>query len=204
MSKPEDDGVGNYGLEGLMQLISAPPNSDISLLARGLDPTVLGLNLKQIEPLSATLTSICSPAPPRSEPVYPIPPSYVAATATGVPNRINKTHLANMSDDTLFYIFYALGGDRRQLWAATELTRRGWTFNQGEKKWQMRPSDAELSQLAQNHQTTTAQLAQAVKYFEPAVWEIRYLPQGAPLLKDLHVNALTMQELNDMNNKLQM
>lgn len=50
-----------------------------------------------------------------------------------VPSAASK--IASFADETLFYIFYAMPGDRMQLLAARELVRRNWRFHKILKSW---------------------------------------------------------------------
>lgn len=45
------------------------------------------------------------------------------------------TKIASFADETLFYIFYAMPGDRMQELAARELFVRGWRFYKPTKSW---------------------------------------------------------------------
>lgn len=45
------------------------------------------------------------------------------------------TKIISFSDETLFYIFYAMPGDRMQEIAARELFSRGWRFYKPSKSW---------------------------------------------------------------------
>lgn len=45
------------------------------------------------------------------------------------------TKITSFSDETLFYIFYAMPGDRMQELAARELFSRGWRFYKPSKSW---------------------------------------------------------------------
>lgn len=45
------------------------------------------------------------------------------------------TKIPSFSDETLFYIFYAMPGDRMQELAARELFSRGWRFHKPSKSW---------------------------------------------------------------------
>ena len=50
-----------------------------------------------------------------------------------LPNPVTK--ISSFSDETLFYIFYAMPGDRMQELAARELFGRGWRFYKPSKSW---------------------------------------------------------------------
>ena len=45
------------------------------------------------------------------------------------------TKIASFADETLFYIFYAMPGDRMQELSARELFSRGWRFHKPTKSW---------------------------------------------------------------------
>lgn len=46
-----------------------------------------------------------------------------------------STKISGFADETLFYIFYAMPGDKMQELAARELFSRGWRFHKTSKSW---------------------------------------------------------------------
>ena len=57
-----------------------------------------------------------------------VPPYY-----SSNPPRLSTAQLAKFAQETLFYMFYAMPGDEAQVFAADELSQRGWWFHKEHK-----------------------------------------------------------------------
>lgn len=57
-----------------------------------------------------------------------VPPYY-----NSNPPRLGTAQLAKFAQETLFYMFYAMPGDEAQVFAADELSQRGWWFHKEHK-----------------------------------------------------------------------
>lgn len=91
----------------------------------------LGLNLSKEEPLLPMLHSVLSDAPLLNNSSYPMPKSYVAIEKAE--NPADKTGL--FSDSILLFIFYTQVGTEAQQSAYTELTKRGYSFDEEKCSW---------------------------------------------------------------------
>jgi CCR4-NOT transcription complex subunit 2 len=57
-----------------------------------------------------------------------------------------QSKMTKFSDETLFYIFYAMPQDVLQDAAAYELTRRNWRYHKGIQMWLTKPTDSVIAQ----------------------------------------------------------
>lgn len=69
-----------------------------------------------------------------------LPECYNAQPSPPVTSKI-----ASFTDETLFYMFYAMPGDRMQDLAAKELTSRNWRFHKELKVWCMQEDPAAIN-----------------------------------------------------------
>lgn len=121
--------VDRFGLLGLLSVIRMS-DPDLTTLALGTDLTTLGLNLNSPDPLYKTFGSPWSDAPPRHELELALPACYAVHTKRASPGAFAK-----FTPETLFYVFYSSPGDETRLFAADELTKRGWGFHKELKAW---------------------------------------------------------------------
>ncbi|KAI8927241.1 hypothetical protein BC831DRAFT_390239, partial [Entophlyctis helioformis] len=123
-------------LLGLIDVIRMT-SDDVSMLALGCDLTSLGLALNSGDPIHTTFLTPFTDAPSLgSDPPYSLPTCY--APLPGVPPMPPSAALAKItsfSDETLFYVFYALPRDVMQEAAAQELYNRSWRFHKELKLW---------------------------------------------------------------------
>ena len=125
-----------YGLLGLLSVIRMT-DADLTTLALGTDLTSLGLALNSPEPVHRTFASPWADSPGRPDPEWTSPPCYLHTPPALVPG-----HFGRFALETLFYCFYAMPGDEAQLFAADELSRRGWTFHKEYRVWVARAPGA--------------------------------------------------------------
>eukprot|EP00698_Gefionella_okellyi_P005848 TRINITY_DN15283_c0_g1_i1.p1 TRINITY_DN15283_c0_g1~~TRINITY_DN15283_c0_g1_i1.p1 ORF type:complete len:414 (+),score=48.86 TRINITY_DN15283_c0_g1_i1:106-1347(+) len=122
----------SYGMMGLLGVVRME-NQHLNLLALGTDLTALGLNLNSSDSLYSTFGSPFSEQPLKREPDFKLPQCYYMQPPFTAQSATAKT--AHFSDETLFYIFYAMPGDAIQLAAAQELQHREWRYHKEQKAW---------------------------------------------------------------------
>ncbi|CAM0141937.1 unnamed protein product [Umbelopsis sp. WA50703] len=111
--------AGPYGLHGLIAITSNYATDDLLMMTLGHDPAKLGLDLDAQDLLSERF---CSPWDEHEHPdalVAKMPVDYQAVSSPS-PNLISG-QLDNLSNETLFYMFYSLPGDMMQSVSAMEL-----------------------------------------------------------------------------------
>ncbi|KAF0971677.1 hypothetical protein FDP41_009900 [Naegleria fowleri] len=121
-----------YSLFGLTSIFKAK-DSDLAVLALGLDLTSLGLNLNATEQIYHQFASPFSDIqPPGIIPDYRVPDCYKLHMP------LHEFHIEKFTDETLLYMFYAMPRDVLQLVAARELTKRGWKYHKPTQLWFIR------------------------------------------------------------------
>ncbi|KAI8056005.1 hypothetical protein BDF22DRAFT_603251, partial [Syncephalis plumigaleata] len=106
-------------------------NGDLTMLHLGSDLTNLGINLNLGDPLYATVTStVTEPCQLPVEPDYRLPPCYIVQPAPPAQQKMSV-----FSEETLFYIFYAMPQDVLQDAAAQELYNRHWRYHKEHGVW---------------------------------------------------------------------
>ncbi|KND02341.1 CCR4-NOT core subunit CDC36 [Spizellomyces punctatus DAOM BR117] len=120
-----------YGLYGLIDVIRMT-DPDMNMLSLGCDLTGLGLNLNSNDALYSTFMSPFSEHPTLgSEPQFALPPCYNLLQSPPP----SMTKIGSFSDETLFYIFYAMPRESLQEASAQELYNRNWRFHKELKLW---------------------------------------------------------------------
>ncbi|KAJ3038098.1 hypothetical protein HDV00_000981 [Rhizophlyctis rosea] len=120
-----------YGLFGLIDVIRMT-DPDMNMLALGCDLTGLGLNLNSSDALYSTFMSPFADNPTiGADPQFTIPSCYDLPQPP--PPAISK--IGSFSDETLFYVFYAMPREGVQEAAAQELFNRAWRFHKELKLW---------------------------------------------------------------------
>ena len=74
---------------------------------------------------------------PDFDPKYDLPACYRMPATPSAQSKMTK-----FSDETLFYIFYAMPQDVLQDAAAYELTRRNWRYHKGIQMWLTKSQDS--------------------------------------------------------------
>lgn len=95
------------------------------------------------------------------EPQFQLPPCY--AVKTNMPHMALR--LQNVTDDTLFYVFYGMPGDVCQAVAAVILYERHWRYHQEQKIWITRAPGVEPTQ-----KTSTFERGTYI-YFDIGQWK---------------------------------
>ena len=149
-----------YGLLGLLSVIRMT-DPDVTTLALGTDLTTLGLNLNSPEALWKTFSSPWADTPGKSEPDFRTPSCYLSP-----PPRLTPAYFAHFQPDTLFYIFYGMPGDEAQVYAADELSNRGWYYHKELKTWLTRAPNSEPLQKTEKFERG------AFFLFDPATWDV--------------------------------
>eukprot|EP00045_Choanoeca_perplexa_P012368 m.134763 g.134763 ORF g.134763 m.134763 type:complete len:352 (-) comp15979_c0_seq1:1453-2508(-) len=139
-----------FGLLGLKQLLdpsTATNYPDLAMLARGVDLTKLGLDFHMRTPLSAIFTSPFSDHPTSG--AVDLPSCYAVSQVPPLQKRISQ-----LSELTLFYIFYSMPGDVMQLAASSILYTRDWRYHKELQLWITRDPDSQPV-TATTHETGT-------------------------------------------------
>ena len=163
-------------MQGLINLIKACQSSDKGIFALGVDlENDVGLTMNQDEPLR---DSLLSPWYDEVREVGGTGQTGIKSGLLGLEgNFINKpssvehrrpsaldsiipscyhipslpaalTKITSFSDETLFYIFYAMPGDKMQELAARELYSRNWRFYKPAKAWLCPVDSKDFSNLS--------------------------------------------------------
>ncbi|XP_024386892.1 probable NOT transcription complex subunit VIP2 isoform X3 [Physcomitrium patens] len=138
-----------FGLLGLLSVIRMS-DPDLTTLALGTDLTTLGLNLNSRENLYKTFSSPWADEPIRGEPDFLVPLCYDQKAPQLQPN-----HFTKFQDSTLFYIFYSMPRDEAQIYAASELSNRGWVFQKELSRWLKRAPNCEPMVKTQTYERGT-------------------------------------------------
>ena len=150
----------SYGMLGMLDVVRMT-NQDLSMLALGTDLTTLGLNLNGGENIYATFMTPFSDNPTvgaGGEPVYTLHSASLQS-----PPPLGK--LKDFSDETMFYIFYAMPRDVLQEAAAQELYSRSWRFHKEFKLWLTKdPSNPDPIQKGGDFERGI------YIFFDPATW----------------------------------
>lgn len=145
-----------FGLLGLLSVIRMS-EPDLTTLALGIDLTTLGLNLNSRDNLYRTFSSPWADGPAKGEPEYTLPQCYSQQAP-----RLQPGYFARFSEETLFYIFYSMPKDEAQLFAASELCRKGWFFDKESGMW--------LTQIESLVKTNTYERG-SYYFFDPNIWD---------------------------------
>ncbi|TPX30926.1 hypothetical protein SmJEL517_g05617 [Synchytrium microbalum] len=131
-----------FGVLGLLDVIRMT-DRDLNMLALGQDVTSLGLSLSSADNLYSTFMSPFSETPSLgAEPQFHLPPCYNLPQPP--PPSISK--ISSFSDETLFYVFYALPRDAAQEAAAQELYNRNWRYHKEFRLWLTKEPGSEVLQ----------------------------------------------------------
>uniref|UniRef100_A0A0C9S8H0 TSA: Wollemia nobilis Ref_Wollemi_Transcript_11227_2840 transcribed RNA sequence n=1 Tax=Wollemia nobilis TaxID=56998 RepID=A0A0C9S8H0_9CONI len=149
-----------FGLLGLLSVIRMS-EPDLTTLALGIDLTTLGLNLNARDNLYKTFGSPWADGPAKGEPEYTLPQCYSQPAL-----RLQAGYFTKFTQSTLFYIFYSMPNDEAQLYAASELYRRGWFYHKELRMWLMH-----VPHLEPLVKTNTYERG-SYYFFDPTQWDI--------------------------------
>lgn len=122
-----------YGIEGLNRVMKMDGNSDLEMLALGLDLMSLGLPLSTNDNIYNTFVS---PLVDSGRSISLYPPNFSIPTCyQHIIPQLTESLFTHFSLRTLFYIFYTMPGDIAQAYAMKRLYENGWIYNKVEKKW---------------------------------------------------------------------
>ncbi|KAF5198723.1 Ccr4-not transcription complex subunit [Thalictrum thalictroides] len=149
---------------GLLGLLSVIRMSDpvLTSLALGIDLTTLGLNLNSGEDLHKKFVSPWSDGPTKGGPEYNVPDCYYAKQ----PPVLHQGYFSKFKQQTLFYIFYSMPRDEAQLYAANELSSRGWIFHKEMRIWLIRVPNMEPLVKTTTYERGT------YLCFDPNIWDM--------------------------------
>jgi CCR4-NOT transcription complex subunit 2 len=107
------------------------------------------------------------------EPEYHLPTCYRVPVSGGPGVLASK--LAHLSDETLFYMFYAMPRDSMQELAAAELYARNWRFHKDLRLWLTKDNSPEAAAAAALHPavfTKTAHYERGIfVFFDVTTWD---------------------------------
>eukprot|EP01136_Pigoraptor_vietnamica_P015421 Opistho-1_new@58580 len=158
---PHDQQADRFGLLGLLNVIRMT-EQDLNTLAIGSDLTSLGLNLNSPESLYTTFSSPWADAPSArpKDPEYCLPPCYYQTNHVPAPT----SKMSLLTEETLFYIFYAMPRDALQQAAAAELFQRDWRYHKELRLWFARVASVEPMKTPTHERGTYV-------YFDVASWQ---------------------------------
>lgn len=148
-----------FGLLGLLSVIRMS-EPDLTTLALGIDLTTLGLNLNSRDNLYRTFASPWADGPAKGEPEYTLPQCYSQQAL-----RLQPGYFTKFSQETLFYIFYSMPNDEAQLFAASELYRKGWFYHKELRLWLLHSPHVDLLAKTNTYERGT------YLFFDPNLWE---------------------------------
>ncbi|PVU90426.1 hypothetical protein BB559_004634 [Furculomyces boomerangus] len=129
----------------------------------GFDISKFGLSLNSTGNLFSSFGSPWAdiyPVSAISEPNYLVPPIYNSAQLPPA-----STKLAQMSEETLFYIFYSMPKDEMQLLASEELYKRQWRYHKELQIWITKDIDSQpFARTAHGEQGVFV-------VFDPTTWQ---------------------------------
>lgn len=149
-----------FGLLGLLSVIRMS-DPDLTSLALGMDLTTLGLNLNSGEDLHKKFVSPWSDGSSKGGPDFRVPECYYAKQ----PPVLHQGYFSKFKLQTLFYIFYSMPRDEAQLYAAHELSSRGWFYHKEQRIWLTRVPNMEPLVKTNTYERGT------YLCFDPSIWE---------------------------------
>ncbi|TNN14710.1 CCR4-NOT transcription complex subunit 2 [Schistosoma japonicum] len=125
-----------FGMLGLLKLIRVGDyDATLNMLAPGLDLSALHRNWQTPSELHTTFVSpfhdSCFGRPQDID--YPVPPEYLIRHL--VTDRLPDPPMNQLSEETLFWLFYNCCREEAQLVVAKELYQREWRFHKKEQIW---------------------------------------------------------------------
>nr|CAH8864782.1 unnamed protein product [Trichobilharzia regenti] len=125
-----------FGMLGLLKLIRVGDyDATLNMLAPGLDLSSLHNNWQTSGELHTSLVSPCHDScfgrPHDMD--YPVPPEYLIRHL--ITDRLPDPPMNQLSEETLFWLFYNCCREEAQLVVAKELYQREWRFHKKEQIW---------------------------------------------------------------------
>ncbi|CAL8072527.1 unnamed protein product [Calicophoron daubneyi] len=125
-----------FGMLGLLKLIRVGDyDATLNMLAPGLDLSSLHSNWQSPGELHNTFVSPCHDTcigrPQDMD--YPVPPEYLIRHL--IADRLPDPPVDQLSEETLFWLFYNCCREEAQLVVAKELYQREWRFHKKEQIW---------------------------------------------------------------------
>lgn len=140
ISEGNSRSANDLGLAGYLDIVHSQ-DSDLLDVALGTDLTSFGFPTEAIESSSTLYPTFLSPwsdVSAKKEAEHLIAPCYYISPPFPAPS----DRMSKFSDETLFYIFYAMPRDFMQEWAVQVLYDRGWRFHKDTKVWLTIDSEA--------------------------------------------------------------
>lgn len=173
-----------FGIAGLAELVAAALRTHNSGgagggIGFGQDLRTSGLRLDQAEPLSRSFVS------PWFDASLPLSTAHAGCLDSVLPACYNvqpspgvASKIPGLVDETLFYMFYAMPGDRLQEMAAAELCERHWRFHKELKIWVLMTEAAAGLSIATPDLLSAVGVAAAGKAKGPVALSATGAPRG--------------------------
>lgn len=160
-TKKSSEELEKYGMNGLTSVVRMESN-DQTTVAIGSELNQLGLTFNSDgQPLSATFSSPwVGTSKHKTEPEFELPTCYNVPSAMPQQQKIQ-----NLTEETLFYIFYTMPRDSMQEAAAQELMNRNWRYHKELQLWLTKDPRSEPVQ-----QANQAERGYYI-FFDPSHWE---------------------------------
>ncbi|KAK3307044.1 uncharacterized protein B0T15DRAFT_529035 [Chaetomium strumarium] len=121
--------IDKWGLKGLRTLMNNFP--DYNALTCGIDPSLLGVDMRSTDTLSTKVYSLFDDVPPRSPvPKFRLPDCYHVKNVQPI-----EAKISSFNEETLMWIFYSCPRDIKQQMAAIELNNRNWRWHKKYQFW---------------------------------------------------------------------
>ncbi|KAK4197220.1 putative general negative regulator of transcription subunit [Triangularia verruculosa] len=121
--------IDRWGIKGHQTLMNN--FMDYSVIAHGVEPAGLGLDLRSNEMISTQIYSLFNAAPPRPAiPKFKLPDCYEVKNVQPI-----EAKISSFNEETLMWIFYSCPRDFKQQLAAVELMNRNWRWHKRLQLW---------------------------------------------------------------------
>ncbi|KAK4176700.1 putative general negative regulator of transcription subunit [Triangularia setosa] len=121
--------IDRWGIKGHQTLMNN--FLDYSVIAHGIEPAVLGLDLRSNDLISTQIYSLFNAVPPRPAiPKFTLPDCYQVKNVQPI-----EAKISSFNEETLMWIFYSCPRDFKQQLAAVELMNRNWRWHKRLQLW---------------------------------------------------------------------
>ncbi|KAK0735756.1 hypothetical protein B0T21DRAFT_290046 [Apiosordaria backusii] len=136
--------IDRWGIKGHQTLMNNFP--DYSVIAHGIEPAVLGLDMRSNDMISTQIYSLFNAVPPRPAiPKFKLPECYEVKNVQPIDAKI-----PSFNEETLMWIFYSCPRDIKQQMAAVELMNRNWRWHKRLQLWLTKDDLLVPQNLSQN------------------------------------------------------
>lgn len=121
--------IDRWGIKGHQTLMNNFP--DYNIIGHGIEPSVLGLDLRSSDLISTQIYSLFNAMPPRpAVQNFKLPDCYEVKNVQPMDVKISS-----FNEETLMWIFYSCPRDYKQQLAAMELMSRNWRWHKRLQLW---------------------------------------------------------------------